>query len=159
MARTTATDRWRAHLVRTFPARRPRGIGPRSHMGATGAPAPPRGRTARGGPPWPPVWLVGSTDLRPPKGRWVTHPYPLRLAPDGSGPVQSCDRPIPSIALPETALGPKAENTFTRSDVRRNRRRIEFSPVNRETHLKGGNHVKSDLRFLLLPVSGVALLA
>src|SRR5450759_4276947 len=24
-------------------------------------------RSARGGPPWPPVWLVGSTDLRPPK--------------------------------------------------------------------------------------------
>jgi hypothetical protein len=31
-------------------------------------------------------------------------------------------------------LGPKAENTFTRSGVRRNRSRTVFSPAKREIH-------------------------
>src|SRR5207247_4625444 len=70
-------------------------------------------------------------------------------------PVQSRDpQPLPQCC--PNASSTKAENNHTIGSGATECGSCSVRPRERST-LKGGNHVKSDLRYLLLPVSSVAL--
>src|SRR5580693_4230325 len=71
-------------------------------------------------------------------------------------PVQSRDRPTLATALPERIEHESGKHIHTIGSGATEAGPCSVRPRERST-LKGGNHVKSDLRFLLLPVRGVAL--